>query len=163
MPNSLARMFRTPEGVRMSPGKARVFGPNFTSLRTALNRAAMARQAMHNAVRNHQDLIRAQRAAEIHHIHMINAVRAAQQDERARENAVIKSTRRIHKLRNEYVKLARRAKRNRSANFKSGPLSNRELHQLRNLATEVKNRSALMRTMKRVNLPKNVKLKIISS
>lgn len=133
----------------MSPGRARVFGRNFNSQRAALNRATMALQAVHAATNQHRNLIRAMRAAEQIH--------------RNRSREVQQSGHRINKLRAEYHKLARRAKRNVSANFKKGPLTAPELRSLRGVATQMKNMSSIIRTMKRVNLPTNVKLKIIRS
>lgn len=144
---SPGRLFNTPPGVRMSPGKKRVlFGPapNLKSLHAALTRvsAALAEQ------RNLQARIAGMTPAQF---------LSPTQYRRFQKN-----TREYRNARRRYRQLARRViYTNGSRNLNSRPLTQREREAIRASGAIVRNMFAARRTVRHLPLPQNMGMLII--
>ena len=121
----------------------------------APNRVAYALSAIQKAKENHAQFIG-------------NYNRKARNIENAankREKNYARITRNLEQrprnLQKEYYKLARRAATFSNANMRSGPLNASELATLRSSANMTKAVSTGIRTLRRINLPQNVRLKIL--
>jgi chromosome segregation ATPase len=115
------------------------------------NRAANALSALRKARGNHAQIRR----------NIENAADKAEQNyERLRRN-IEQKARNIEKLQKEYYKLGRRAATFSNANMRSGQLNASELATLRHSANMTKAVSTGIRTMRRIELPLNVKHKIL--
>jgi len=143
---SPGRLFNTPPGVRMSPGKKRVFhrGRNLASLHAALTRASAA-LAEH---RNLQARVAATTPAQF-----LSPTQYRQFQKLTRESKT---------ARQRYRQLARRViYTNGSRNLNSRPLTQREREAIRASGAIVRNMSAARRTVRHLPLPQNLGMLII--
>lgn len=124
----------------------------------APNRAALTLSALKKARENHAQI---RRNLEKKTINIENAADKAEQNYERLTRNLEQKVRNIEKLHKEYYKLARRAATFSNANMRSGALNASELATLQSSVNMTKAVSAGIRTLRRVNLPLNVKLKIL--
>jgi len=115
------------------------------------NRAANALSALRKARGNHEQIRR----------NIENAEDKAEQNYARLRRNIEQKARNIEKLQKEYYKLGRRAATFSNANMRSGQLNASELATLRHSANMTKAVSTGIRTMRRIELPLNVKHKIL--
>jgi len=146
---SPGRLFNTPPGVRMSPGKKRVlFGrmPNLNSVHTALTRASAAMAESMN--------LQAQ----------IAEMPPAAYLSSAQYRKFFKLTEKMTKAQHRYRQLVRRViYPNGRRNLNSRPLTNREKEAIRASGAIIRNMSAARRTVRHLPLPQNLGMLIIRS
>jgi len=146
---SPGRLFNTPPGVRMSPGKKRVlYGrmPNLNSVHTALTRASAAMAESMN--------LQAQ----------IAEMPPAAYLSSAQYRKFFKLTEKMTKAQHRYRQLMRRVIHpNGTRNLNTRPLTQAERNIIRRTAAIVKNMSAARRTVRRLPLNKNTGMLIIRS
>lgn len=142
---SPGRLFNTPPGVRMSPGKKRVLygpAPNLKSLHAALTRASAALAEQRNLQARIQGMTPAQ---------LVTQYRKFQ-----------KNTREYKKARKRYHQLARRViYTNGTRNLNARPLTQREREAIRATSAIVRNMSAARRTVRHLPLPQNLGMLVI--
>ena len=183
---SPGRLFNTPPGMRMSPGKKRVlFGPapKFNSIHAALTRVSAAlaesqnlqaqmmeagvhRRAAHNRARKLDNKITNLRhrmrwqPSEAYQRQLNQAqkeLNAILPNVRNKERKSNKLVRQFENSKKRYHQLARRvAYLNGTRNLNNRPLTQREKEAIRVTAAIVKNMSAARRTVRRLPLPRNV-------
>jgi chromosome segregation ATPase len=122
------------------------------------NRAAYALSALRKARGNHAQI---RRNLEKQTINIENAEDKAEQNYARLRRNIEQKARNIEKLQKEYYKLARRAATFSNANMRSGQLNASELATLRHSANMTKAVSTGIRTLRRIELPLNVKHKIL--
>lgn len=186
-------LFKTPQGVRMSPGKKRVLygpGPNIKSIHAALTRVSAALAESRNL---HAQMMEAgvqKRAAHKRHMKLLDKFYNLRRQMRMRPSANVQgllnqaqkevnaslpnvvnkeraSTKLIKQWENSkkrYHQLARRvAHLNGTRNLNNRPLSQGEKEAIRLTATIVRNMSAARRTVRRLPLPRNMGHLVIRS
>jgi len=134
----------------MSPSRSRKPTQLLVSRRAALNRAAHALSNLKEAKTKHAELTQNIRKLGREYYSQLEVA----------EKKHTKLTQNIQKLAREYHKLARRAALNKSANLKTGPLSNNELRRVRVAAQMAKNMSTAARTMKHWGVPPNFRNRV---
>lgn len=188
---SPGRLFNTPPGVRMSPGKKRVlFRPKLNSIHAALTRASAAfaefqniqaqmmeasvhKRAAHNRqqaffyrLTNYQNRMRSHPSESYQKIinHAQKELNAITPIARNKERTYARLVKQWENSKKRYHKLARRVihlKGNRNLNNRL--LTSKEKEAIRVTAAIVKNMSAAQRTTRRLPLPRNVGNVIIRS
>lgn len=190
---SPVRLFNTPPGVRMSPGKKRVLygpAPNLKSVHAALTRASAAlteqqniqaqmmeagvhKRAAHNRARKLDNKITNLRhrmrwqPSEVYQRQLNQAqkeLNAILPNVRNKERTSNKLIRQWENSKKRYHQLARRViYHNGSRNLNSRPLTNRERAAIRASGAIVRNMSAARRTVRHLPLPQNLGMLIIRS
>jgi DNA repair exonuclease SbcCD ATPase subunit len=190
---SPGRLFNTPPGVRMSPGKRRVLygpGPSIKSIHSALTRVSAALAESRNLHTRMMNAGVQKRAAHQRVSDLVGKLARLQQRMRLRPSAALQEQidhvqrqindelpnmtnkeRRSAVLIKEYEKsmkryhqLARRvAHLNRTRNLNNRPLSPREKHIIRTTARIVRNMSAAQRTVPHLPIPRNMGHLVIRS
>ena len=122
------------------------------------DRAAYALSVLKKAQENHA---RVRRNLEKKTINIENAADKAEQNFARLARNLEQKTRNVARLENEYYKLARRAATFSNANMRSGPLNASEFATLRSSVNMTKAVAAGIRTLRRINLPQNIRLKIL--
>jgi hypothetical protein len=183
---SPGRLFNTPPGVRMSPGKKRVLwgpAPNLKSVHSALTRVSAALAESRNLHRRMMESEERSRNMEklyqkhinewvrLHELMKRNpsaAINRKLHEARVRINAAKLSSKNIRRKGdkiadeweravNRYRQLARRVvHHNGSRNLNSRPLTQREKEAIRVSGAIVRNMSAARRTVRHLPLPRNM-------
>ena len=179
-------LFRTPPGVRMSPGKKRVlFGPapNLKSVHAALTRASaalaesqnlaaqMMEAGVHKRVAHNRQQKLVNKIVNLQHAMIWHPSTAYQKqlnqaqkefntltpNVRNKERASERLIEQWEKSKKRYYQLARRlAYLNGTRNLNNSPLTQREKEIIRQTAAIVKNMSTARRTVRNFPLPRNM-------
>lgn len=189
---SPGRLFNTPPGVRMSPGKKRVlFGPapNLNSIHAALTRASAALAETRNLYGRMMNAGVAKRVAHRRQQALINErarlyatrrkpsadyqqrfnqlqkeINALEPNVRNKERASNKLNKQWENSKKRYHQLARRVVHLKgNRNLNNRPLTPKEREAIRITAAIVKNMSSARRTVRHLPLPRNMGHAIIRS